>query len=322
MPLTGAHVQKALAAVGASGGQMKPVADLAAGANAALAQAPAGLTKDGAAAFLATMAQESAYFRTTTEYGTARKKYDPYRGRTFEQVTWRENYAAFGKWCKAKGLISDADYFVNNPTRLSDYQWAWLGGVWYFQHANLWRYANVGNFKAVSQGVNGGTGRIGTNFTPNGWAERQKMYQAFLLAGTALLPDGKTAPAKPSPTPQPAPAAKLAVDGVIGTSSTKALQRLAGTATDGVISGQPRSIRTTVTVSKTLDTCWPTIQYRATTGSRVIVWLQQRAGVKGDGHFGPQSRRAVQKMLGVKQDGTPGPATCKAMQRWINNGGK
>ena len=213
MPLTAAHIQKALSAVGALGGQMKPAAELASGANTALAQAPSGLTKEGAAAFLATMAQESAYFRTTTEYGSARKRYDPYRGRTFEQVTWRENYAAFGKWCKAKGLLTDADYFVDNPTRLSDYKWAWLGGVWYFQHANLWRYANAGNFKAVSQGVNGGTGRIGTSFTPNGWVHRLAMYEAFLLAGSALLPDGKAAPAKPKPKPK---STTLATDGLAG----------------------------------------------------------------------------------------------------------
>lgn len=311
MPLTAAHIQKALSAVGALGSQMKSAAELASGANGALAQAPSGLTEEGAAAFLATLTQESDYLRTTTEYGRG-QRYAPYIGRTFEQVTWRENYAAFGKWCKDKGLVSDADYFVDNPARLSDYKWAWLGGVWYFQHAGLWKYANRGDFKAVSQGVNGGVGRIGTSFTPNGWTHRHAMYRAYLLAGSALLPDGKAAPGKPKPA-----ARKITVDGHFGPGTARALQGLAGTPQDGVISGQPKTIRGKH--AKTWATYWHCIEW-GDGGSRVVAWLQGKvgAGLARDGVLGPKTVKATQNKVGVDDDGDPGPKTVRAIQTWIN----
>lgn len=180
-PLTGATMRAALAAVGAVGKQIKSFDELAAGAVDALRQAPAGLTSAGASAFLATAAVESAWFRTTTEYGSG-QRYAPYIGRTFVQLTWRENYLGFGRWCKNKGLVADADTFANNPRSLSDFQWAWLGAVYYFEMHGLWRYANADNFLAVSQAVNGGDGRIGTSFTPNSWTERKAMYRVFLAA--------------------------------------------------------------------------------------------------------------------------------------------
>lgn len=296
MPLTANHVQNALKAVGALGNQIKSTAELASGANAALAQAPSGLTQEGAAAFLATMAQESAYFRTTTEYGSSRKRYDPYRGRTFEQVTWKENYATFGAWCKAKGLLSDANYFVTNPTRLADYQWAWLGGVWYFEYAKLWRYANAGNFLAVSQGVNGGTGRIGSSFIPGGWDHRNKMYKAFLLVGGALLPDGRA-----SKPPEPS-SGKLAADGSFGPATIKALQEVIGVTQDGSF------------------------------GPKTISAWQRRMGTPVDGKISEPSSliNKAQRWLNrtdfnipgtLRVDGLFGPATITALQHYLNRNG-
>lgn len=182
--LTGATVRAALSAVGAVGKQIVSFDELAAGAAGALAQAPAGLTPAGCAAFLATCAVESAWFRTTTEYGSG-QRYAPYIGRTFVQLTWRENYAGFGRWCKNHGLVDDIDTFVKNPASLSGLRWAWLGPVYYFEVHGLWRYANADNFLAVSQAVNGGDGRIGTSFVPNSWAERKAMHRVFLAANIA-----------------------------------------------------------------------------------------------------------------------------------------
>jgi hypothetical protein len=203
MPLSGTAVRAALAAVAAVGKQIKSFDELAAGANDALRQAPAGLTPAGAAAFMATAAVESAWFRTTTEYGSG-QRYAPFVGRTFVQLTWKENYAGFGKWCKAKGLVTDADVFVKNPGSLSDFRWAWLGAVYYFEAHGIWRWANAGDFRAVSQAVNGGNGRVGTSFVPNGWKERQAMYAVFLGVGGGLLPSG----AAPAPAPRPASSAR------------------------------------------------------------------------------------------------------------------
>lgn len=199
MALTGSHIRNALSKVGAVGGQMRSFDQLAAGANDALRRAPAGLTVAGAAAFLATMAQESAYFRTTTEYSAGRNRYSPYDGRTFEMVTWETNYRAFGVWCKSKGRVTDSEVFVKNPTALADYKYAWDGGVWYFDHAGLWKYANAGNFLAVSQGVNGGTGTIGSTWKPAGWNARNSMYAAFKVLGSVILPGGTT-PSVPDTT--------------------------------------------------------------------------------------------------------------------------
>lgn len=185
--LSGSDIRNALSAVpGAVGGQMRSFDELAAGANAALAQAPLGLTAEGAAAFLATMAQESAWFRTTEEYAK-NGRYAPYIGRTFQQVTWKDNYRAFGKWLNDKGLLNDTEYFVNNPKALADYKWAWLGGVWYFEYKLLWDEANSGDFLGVQKGVNLGSPK--SPHTPAGWATRKKAYDGFLRVVTEVLSD-------------------------------------------------------------------------------------------------------------------------------------
>jgi hypothetical protein len=196
--ITEVHIAKALQAVpGALGRQMKPLNDLASGANDALRQAPPGLTVKGAAAFLATMAQESAWFRTTEEYAK-NGRYAPYIGRTFEQVTWKDNYRSFGKWCKAKGLLEDSEFFVDNPKRLADYRWAWLGGVWFFEANGIWAYANTGQFLQVQKAVN--LGNPDSKYTPAGMKTRLAAYNAFLPFGSALLPlaDGPQETEKPT----------------------------------------------------------------------------------------------------------------------------
>lgn len=185
--ITGTVVRDALAAAGAVGGQLRSFDELAAGAADALRQAPPGLTPDGAAAFLATCAVESAWFRTTVEYGSG-QRYAPFVGRTFVQVTWEANYRAFGRWCHERGLVGDGERFVRDPVALGAYDYAWLGPVWYFAATDLWGWANTGDFRRVSQAVNGGRGRAGTAFVPNGWDERQAMFAVFRRAGTALLP--------------------------------------------------------------------------------------------------------------------------------------
>lgn len=187
MSLSGATVRAALAAVGAVGSQIRSFDELAAGAEDALRQAPAGLTPAGAAAFLATCAVESAWFRTTTEYGSG-QRYAPFIGRTFVQLTWEGNYRDFGAWCHRRGLVDDPAVFVKNPASLSDFRWAWLGAVFFFEANGIWRWANAGNFMAVSQAVNGGNGRVGTAFVPNHWRERQAMYLVFRAVGDALVP--------------------------------------------------------------------------------------------------------------------------------------
>lgn len=187
MSLDGAAIRAALAAVGAVGKQIRPLDELAAGAADALRQAPHGLTPAGAASFLATCAQESAYFRTTTEYGSG-QRYAPYIGRGFVQCTWESNYRTFGHWCHDRGMLDDPDTFVRNPRALGDIRWAWHTATWYFESTRLWDWANAGDHLRVSQAVNGGRGRAGTTFIPNHWTERRRMFDAFRAIGPALLP--------------------------------------------------------------------------------------------------------------------------------------
>ena len=166
----------ALDSVGGRGNQIASLDEIARIFNAAISQAGDG-AYDGQPARLAALigqcAQESAWFRTTTEYGTG-QWYAPYIGRTFIQITWSDNYQAFGLWCKAHGLINDAAYFVNNPASLSDLKWAALGPIWYFATRGILPYADQRNWTAVGGIINTGSAAG----VPGGNATRLKACQA------------------------------------------------------------------------------------------------------------------------------------------------
>ena len=166
----------ALDSVGGRGNQVASLDEIARIFNAAISQAGDG-AYDGQPARLAALigqcAQESAWFRTTTEYGTG-QRYAPYIGRTFIQVTWSDNYQAFGLWCKTRGLIDDAAYFVNNPASLSDLKWAALGPIWYFATRGILPYADQRNWTAVGGIINTGSAAG----VPGGNATRLKACQA------------------------------------------------------------------------------------------------------------------------------------------------
>ena len=106
----------------------------------------------------------------------------PGAGRTFIQITWQSNYALFGQWCHAKGLVDDPDVFVNDPTSLSDDKWAWLGPVWYWTAARpqLNGLSDQSDLVGVTRSVNGGL---------NGFDDRLNRYNACLTLGQAILPD-------------------------------------------------------------------------------------------------------------------------------------
>ena len=194
MPITGTMIGHILDLSRARGGQIESLDALAAGCNQAL---HAGGVTDPrqAAAFLATQMFESAYFRTSSEYlgapGTTyranQNRYYPYIGRTFEQITWRENYAAMGAWAAQHRLngVTDPDIFVKAPTLLGTAPWYWLGGTWFWSAKGLWAVAKTGDFARVTQIVNGGT---------SGLAARTVIYNALLQYGSALLPAPAPAP--------------------------------------------------------------------------------------------------------------------------------
>lgn len=325
MPITGAQLKQGTAAIpgGASGRQVAPWDELAAGANRAMSEI--GLkTRLACATFLATCTLESAYWRTTEEYGGSKTRYAPYFGRGFIQTTWEEGYRNAGKYAVEYGLygVTDPEFFVKNPQRLGEEKYAWLGAVEYYtrrRSGSAWMgfeslaelaNSSTGSISRISRAVN--RGNPATEKAAYHEEQRAALSDAFYALGDAIIPPGA-----PAPTPK-VKASQIAVDGVVGLGTTRALQKLAGTAQDGEISDQPKSIRDTRIVGETLDTHWPTIDY-GSGGSQVIAWLQRQVGARQvDGYFGPATRRALQKKVGVRQDGTPGPATVRGLQKWIN----
>lgn len=94
----------------------------------------------------------------------------------------------------------------------------------------------------------------------------------------------------PAPRPTPAPSGALAVDGVWGLATTRALQHVLGVTADGVFG--PVTVRA----------------------------LQRRVGVTADGVYGPITRKALQRHVGVTADGVVGPVTVRALQTRLNAG--
>ena len=215
MALTGAQLKKALSSVGGGSGMVASADQLAAGANDAMRRVGCKTVTE-CALFLATLAQESAYFRTATEYGSG-QRYAPYIGRGFEQVTWRANYAAYGAWAKSKGLVSDANLFVNQPTRLADSAHWWMTGVWYWTIPRSWgQYTSLidaarktGSIWTVSRAVNAGDPN--SSITPWGMNERIKLFDAFKALGSSIVPGSTSTPtSSPASVPPEAIPASVA----------------------------------------------------------------------------------------------------------------
>jgi hypothetical protein len=194
--LTATHVTAALKAAGAGSSLVMPAHQIADAFNDAINKYGDGLfaTINSYAALVSECMMESAYFRTTQEYAST-GAYQPYRGRTFIQITWKDNYAAFGKWCLSVGLVADADYFVKNPTKLADLKWAAIGGVWYF--TKVLKKDKQGNLHpivwwaddplAIGRAVN--MGNPYSTATPNGQKARDAAYVAVVNALTPKEPD-------------------------------------------------------------------------------------------------------------------------------------
>lgn len=260
--VTAAQIKQALRAVGGLGGQSWSLAELSIGANNALRQS--GITtRQGAASFVAQCMVESAYFRTTREIGGSRARYAPYFGRGFIQVTWRENYAAFGKWLVGRGLTGDPDYFVDVPDRLAAEKWAWLGAVWYFttHRHGLVSLANAGENVMVGRAINRGDAY--SQYAAYGEDHRQAAYNALLRAGisapTGALGTGGTGPDgfyEPSGTwsvEKIQEALGLKADGKYGEETKKVIaewQEMIGLTADGLWG--PKTEEVTVSIQEDL----------------------------------------------------------------------
>lgn len=194
MSLTGNDIAAALRAAGSSTSgkvaSLDKIADLFNDAMAVTDEICAMFNEtEDVAALVSECMMESAYFATTTEYTAGSNSYSPYDGRTFIQLTWQSNYSGFGKWAKSQGLVSDANYFVNNPHQLSDLKWAALGGVYYFTQVMfhgkpLTDYSH--NIDQVGKAVN--LGDPYSSSTPNGQKAREDAYKAVMAQGSRIIP--------------------------------------------------------------------------------------------------------------------------------------
>ena len=110
------------------------------------------------------------------------------------------------------------------------------------------------------------------------------------------------------------PAGTLAVDGWWGESTTRALQRINGTPTDGIISSQ---YAPNMQYLPAAGSGWQWEGERAQ-GSQLIARMQKAFRTTPDGIAGPAFARAMQRYYRVTVDGYVGTQTVRAMQRAIN----
>ena len=111
-----------------------------------------------------------------------------YKGRGPIQLTGRHNYGQFGKWAKAQGLVSNANYFVNNPTQVATSRWGFLAASWYWTVARsqINGMCDRADVVGVTRAINGGT---------NGLADRISRWNRCRGMGARLLPSGANKPA-------------------------------------------------------------------------------------------------------------------------------
>jgi len=139
------------------------------------------------AIWLANMGHESDGFATTEEYKKD-GRYAPYIGRTWVQITWEYNYREFGQWCVQQGFLDDPEFFVRNPVRLADSQWAGIGPAWYctVKEPRYLQFATAGDIENSAKAINA-PAWIGKPQRANGIDDRIKRYNQAIALGDRLL---------------------------------------------------------------------------------------------------------------------------------------
>lgn len=131
------------------------------------------------AMYLAQVGHESVSFQYTEEIAK-NGRYAPYIGRTWIQITWESNYRQFGQWAARQGMLDDPEFFVKNPKRLADLEWAGIGAAWYWTQArtDINALSDKRDLNTVTYRINGGY---------NGLADRKARYDRALALGDELL---------------------------------------------------------------------------------------------------------------------------------------
>lgn len=130
--------------------------------------------------------------------------------------------------------------------------------------------------------------------------------------------DNKSSNPKPTQKPNPTKPQKqkIAVDGMWGTATCKALQREVGTTVDGIISGQ-----NTHDKGRHSGVYCAKYNNASKSGSELIRFFQNLFGIKDSGKLDRETILNMQKYFGTKQDGFISYKSdmVRAMQRWVNS---
>lgn len=145
------------------------------------------------AMFVAQTGHEADNFATTEEYASG-AAYEGnlelgntqpgdgvrFKGRSWIQITGRNNYGLFSQWAFKQRLVPTPTYFVDHSTELADLKWAGIGAAWYWTVArtDINALSDRQDLETVTRRINGGT---------NGLADRRDRYNRALLQGEALL---------------------------------------------------------------------------------------------------------------------------------------
>ena len=130
-----------------------------------------------------------------------------YKGHGPIQITGRTNHTQVSEWAFSKGLVPDANYFVNFPQELAGDRYGFLGAVWYWTVARpqINSLCDAGDTEGVTQCINGGQ---------NGIEDRRARYARCLEVASAFVATCPPSfPAQPAPPPPPPPPASTPLTG-------------------------------------------------------------------------------------------------------------
>ena len=108
-----------------------------------------------------------------------------FRGRGVIQLTGRHWATEFSKWAYSKGMVNSPTYFVDNPEKMEQPEWAFRTASFYWTVARpgLNALCDKDDLVAVTKAVNGGT---------RGLEDRRQYYLKAKGCGSAILPSSTT----------------------------------------------------------------------------------------------------------------------------------